>query len=163
MQFSELEENLKTFPLVSLSENEVLIKQDELTDNIYFLAKGSVKVSKNGIEIATVSDKGAVFGEMSILLTTPHTAAVTCLQDSEFYVIKHPQQYLESHPQLIWHIAQILGMRLFNLNQYLVDVKRQYEGHDHLGMVDDVLDTLLNQHKTHLLQRGDSKRETPDY
>jgi hypothetical protein len=26
----------------------------------------------------------------------------------------------------------------------LADVKQQYEGHDHLGMVDDVLDTLMH-------------------
>jgi hypothetical protein len=31
------------------------------------------------------------------------------------------------------------------LNRYLVDVKAQYEGHDHLGMVDEVLETLMHR------------------
>jgi hypothetical protein len=52
---------------------------------------------------------------------------------------------------------------LFNLNQYLVDIKHQYEGHDHLDMVDEVLETLLNQQKTEVVHREDSKRDTPDY
>jgi len=57
----------------------------------------------------------------------------------------------------------LLSLRLFNLNQYLVDIKAQFEGHDHLGMVDQVLETLLNQQKTGVLKREDSQRDTPDY
>jgi CRP/FNR family transcriptional regulator, cyclic AMP receptor protein len=159
----DIEADLKRFPLVSLTTGQYLINQEEMTDSIYFLREGSVKVTKDGYDVAVIMDKGAVFGEMSILLEYQHSASVQCLKDSEFYHIEHPQKYLEEHPRLIWHIAQILGMRLFNLNQYLVDVKRQYEGHDHLHMVDEVLETLLNQQKTRILRRGDSKRDTGDY
>lgn len=158
-----IEENLEAFPLISLTAGEYLLTQEEKTDSIYFLLEGSVKVIKDGYEIAVVSDKGAVFGEMSILLDNEHSASVQCLEDSKFYHIEHPGKYLEDHPRVIWHIAQILGLRLFNLNQYLVDVKSQYEGHDHLNMVDDVLETLLNQQKTKVFHREDSKRDTPDY
>ncbi|MEA3243425.1 MAG: cyclic nucleotide-binding domain-containing protein [Pseudomonadota bacterium] len=159
----DIEESLNEFPLLSLRQGEHLLTQGEKTDSIYFLLEGSVEVIKDGYGVAVVADKGAVFGEMSILLDYEHTASVRCLDDSKFYVIQHPAKYLEDHPAVIWHIAQILGLRLFNLNQYLVDVKRQYEGHDHLQMVDDVLETLLNQQKTRVLKRGDSKRDTPDY
>ncbi len=159
----EIEKSLKEFPLISLTAGEYLLKESEKTDSIYFLLEGSVKVTKDGYDIAVVSDKGAVFGEMSILLDNEHSASVQCVEDSKFYHIAHPRKYLEDHPRVIWHIAQILGLRLFNLNQYLVDVKSQYEGHDHLNMVDDVLETLLNQQKTKVLQRKDSKRDTPDY
>ena len=159
----DIETSLKAFPLISLTAGENLLTQGEKTDSIYFLLKGAVKVTKDGYEVAVVSDKGAVFGEMAILLDSEHSASVQCLEDSEFYHIEHPRKYLEGHPEVIWHIAQILGLRLFNLNQYLVDVKSQYEGHDHLNMVDDVLEALLNQQKTKVLQREDSKRDTPDY
>ena len=159
----DIETSLKAFPLISLTAGENLLTQGEKTDSIYFLLKGAAKVTKDGYEVAVVSDKGAVFGEMAILLDSEHSASVQCLEDSEFYHIEHPRKYLEGHPEVIWHIAQILGLRLFNLNQYLVDVKSQYEGHDHLNMVDDVLEALLNQQKTKVLQREDSKRDTPDY
>ena len=159
----DIETSLKEFPLISLSAGEYLLRQAGTTDSIYFLLEGSVKVSRDDYEIAVVSDKGAVFGEMSILLENEHSASVQCIEDSKLYHIEHPGKYLEDHPGVIWHIAQILSLRLFNLNQYLVDVKSQYEGHDHLHMVDDVLETLLNQQKTKVLQREDSKRDTPDY
>ena len=159
----EIEKSLKEFPLISLTAGEYLLKESEKTDSIYFLLEGSVKVTKDGYDVAVVSDKGAVFGEMSILLDNDHSASVQCVEDSKFYHIAHPRKYLEDHPRVIWHIAQILGLRLFNLNQYLVDVRSQYEGHDHLNMVDEVLETLLNQQKTKITQRGDSKRDTPDY
>ena len=159
----DFDTSLREFPTVSLKTGEYLLRQGEKTDVLYFLVEGSVKVLKDDYEVAVVSDKGAVFGEMSILLSMEHSASVQCMMDSEFYRIDNPADYIESNPAVIWHIAQILGRRLFNLNQYLVDVKRQYEGHDHLEMVDDVLETLLNQQKTQKVQRGHSKRDTPDY
>ena len=164
----KIEESLKEFPLVSLKAGEHLLTQGEKTDSIYFLLKGSVEVVKDEYKVAAVSDKGAVFGERSILLDNEHSASVRRLEDSTFYVIQHPRKYLEDHPEVIWHVARILGLRLFNLNQYLVDVKRQYEGRDHLHMVDNVIETLdaleklLNQQKTKVQQRGDSKRDKPD-
>ena len=159
----DIETDLQPFPVVSLTAGQYLMSQGEMTDSIYFLLEGAVRVTKDGYDVAVITDKGAVFGEMSILLDYQHTASVQCLEDSRFYHIEHPKKYLEEHPRLIWHIAQILGMRLFNLNQYLVDVKRQYEGHDHLNMVDEVLEALLNQQKTRVLRRGESKRDTGDY
>jgi len=159
----DFEKSLEKFPLVSMAAGDYLLTQGENTDSLYFLLEGAVKVIKDGYDVAVVSDKGAVFGEMSIMLENEHSASVQCLEDSKFYRIEDPGKYLDDHPKVIWHIAQILSLRLFNLNQYLVDVKRQYEGHDHLNMVDDVLETLLNQQKTKVLQREDSKRDTPDY
>ncbi len=159
----DIEPDLSQFPLTSMSAGDYLMKQGEMTDTVYFLYEGSVKVTKDGYDVAIIADKGAVFGEMSILLDYKHSASVQCLEDSMFYSIDHPKQFLQERPRLLWHIAQILGMRLLNLNQYLVDVKRQYEGHDHLHMVDDVLETLLNQQKTRTLKRGGSKRDTGGY
>jgi CRP-like cAMP-binding protein len=159
----DIETSLQHFPLVSLAAGEYLVTQGKKTDGLYFLSEGSVKVSRDGHDVSIISDKGAVFGEISILLDGAHSASVQCLEDSRFHFIDHPRKYLETHPELIWHIAQLLALRLFNLTQYLVDVKSQYEGHDHLAMVDDVLETLLNQQKTQVNKRGRSKRDTPDY
>jgi len=156
-------ESLKEFPLISLAAGETLLVQGEGTNSVYFLLEGTVKIIKDDCEIAVISDKGAVFGEMAIMLEREHSASVQCIKDSKFFQIENPRHYLEKHPKVIWHIAEILCLRLFNLNKYLVDVKGQYEGHDHLKMVDDVLETLLTQQKTKVLRREDSQRDTPDY
>lgn len=158
-----IKESLKEFPLISLAAGETLLVQGEATDSVYFLLEGTVKIIKDDCEIAIISDEGAVFGEMAIMLEREHSATVQCVKDSKFFQIEHPRQYLEEHPKVIWHIAEILCLRLFNLSNYLVDVKGQYEGHDHLKMVDDVLETLLTQQKTEVLRRKDSRRDTPDY
>ena len=62
----DIEASLKAFPLISLTAGEYLLTQGEKTDSIYFLLEGSVKVTRDGYEVAVVSDKGAVFGERSI-------------------------------------------------------------------------------------------------
>lgn len=160
---NDIEASLKEFPLIPLASGEYLLKQGEKTDCLYFLHDGAVKIIKNDYEVATRSDRGAVLGEMSILQDIEHSASVQCLKDSTFYCIKHPKKYLEEHPKVIWNIAQILSLRLLNLTQYLVDVQSQYEGHDHLNMVDDVLESLLNEQKTKPLKRGKGHRDTAGY
>ena len=64
----DIETELKRFPQVSLAAGEYLITQGEMTDSVYFLIDGAVKVTKDGYDVAVISDQGAVFGEMSILL-----------------------------------------------------------------------------------------------
>jgi CRP/FNR family transcriptional regulator, cyclic AMP receptor protein len=74
-----IEEDLKEFPLLSLVTGELLLTQGGKTDCIYFMVQGSVKIVKDDYEVATVSDEGAVFGELSILLEKEHSASVECL------------------------------------------------------------------------------------
>ena len=159
----DLDKSLHGFPVVSLAAGEFLVEEGHQTDCIYFLDSGAVKVVQDDCEVAVRRERGAVFGEMALLLKAPHSASVQCLEPSTFFRIENPRDFLEDHPELIWFIAEILALRLFNLTQYLVDVKAQYTGHDHIAMVDDVLSTLLHQQKTTVLRRGDSQRDTPDY
>ncbi len=158
-----ISENLAELPVLELKKGEILLNQEETTNCIYFLKQGKVRVVKDGVDVARISDAGAVFGEMAILLGIGHSATVECMEDCNFYRLDKPEITLGANPELLLHIARLLSLRLFNLNQYLVDIKAQFEGHDHLGMVDQVLETLLNQQKTGVLKREDSQRDTPDY
>ena len=159
----DIENDLKEFPVITLKSGETLLHEGERTNSIFFLKEGAVKVTQKGYEIALIDEKGAVFGEMAMLLDHQHTASVECLKDSSFYQISSPKNLCEKHPAVNWHISKILAVRLFNLTQYLVDVKRQFEGNSHLDMVDEVLSTLLNQNESSILKRPDSQRDTPDY
>lgn len=159
----DIENDLKEFPIITFQSGEVLLHEGEKTNAIYFLKDGAVKVTQKGYEVALIDEKGAVFGEMALLLDHFHTASVECLKESSFYKIDTPKNLCEKHPEVNWHISKILAVRLFNLTQYLVDVKRQFEDHSHLDMVDEVLSTLLNQNESSILKRQDSQRDTPDY
>ena len=56
------------------------------TGRLLILKEGAVAVVKEGVEIARVTEPGAVFGELSVLLDQPHTADVRALEASQFHV-----------------------------------------------------------------------------
>ncbi len=133
------------FPVQLFPAGEIIVEQSHDTGLMYVLIEGEVEVFRESVRIAKVSLPGAVFGEMSALLGGPHTATVRALRPSSFAVISEPRAFLEKSAIASFHVAELLARRLDAVNKYLVDVKRQYEGHDHLGMVDQVLDTLLHR------------------
>jgi CRP-like cAMP-binding protein len=124
---------------------EVIIEQDTTGGELLVLMSGEVEVLRDGVRVAKARERGVVFGEMSVLLGRPATATVRAITPAVLSVIENPRQFLIEHPEVSLYVAELLARRLDSLNKYLVDVKRQYEGHDHLGMVDDVLDSLMNR------------------
>ncbi|MEA3147647.1 MAG: family transcriptional regulator, cyclic receptor protein [Verrucomicrobiota bacterium] len=125
---------------------QMVIEQGGKTGLLFFLVEGAVEVVKDGVTVAKSSQPGAVFGELSALLGGNHTATVRALQPCEFQVVQNPREFLELSPLVCLHVCELIARRLDALNKYLVDVKRQYEGHEHLGMVDNVLETLMHRH-----------------
>ena len=124
---------------------QLVLRQGETTGHLYFLIEGTVEVLKDDVPVALASQPGAVFGEMAVLLGSPHTATVRTMKSCSFYIVENPLELLKSSPALCLHISELLARRLDSLNKYLVDVKHQFEGHDHIGMVDKVLEALLHR------------------
>lgn len=137
---------LQDHPVRSLAAGETLLAQGDSTGLLLVLIEGQVEVVKDDVTVATVSEPGAIFGDLSALLGIPHTAAVRAMRASSFHVVADPRAFLERNPSACLHLCELLAKRLDAVNKYLVDVKKQYEGHDHLGMVDGVLDALMHRH-----------------
>jgi len=56
------------------------------------------------------------------------------------------QSFLKSNPEIAFLLAKLLAERLNGATTYLVDLKRQFEGHgNHLGMVGEILESLIHQ------------------
>ena len=125
---------------------QVVVQQGDQTGCLYVLIEGAVEVLKDGVPVAVASQPGVVFGEMALFLGGPHTATVRAAKPSSFYVVENPREMLESSPTACLHICDLLVRRIDALNKYLVDVKHQFEGNDHLGMVDEILEALLHRH-----------------
>jgi len=85
---------LAGFPIATFQAGETVLTAASTTGRLLMLRKGAVAVLKEGVEIATVTEPGAVFGELSVLLDQPHTADVRALEASQFYVADagHPAQ-----------------------------------------------------------------------
>ena len=136
---------LREHPVETFQPGDILLEQRHDTGRILVLLEGEVEVLRDGVRVGKASEAGACFGEMSALLNRPHTATVRALRLCRVAVIEEPRAFLVNSSAASLHIAELLARRLDALNKYLIDVKRQYEGHDHIGMVDEVIETLLNR------------------
>lgn len=133
-------------PARSFEPGEVLLAEGDKSGRLYILAEGEVEIVKGDFQINSVSESGAIFGEISALLDTPHMATVRALTSARAHEIGDGAQFLQANPQLAFHLAQLLARRLQGVSGYLVDLKSQFASHeDHLGMVDEVLETLVHQ------------------
>lgn len=126
--------------------DDILLSEGGEDKKLYILIEGEVEVLKGGTQITTQAEPGAIFGELAVLLDIPHTATVRAVIPSRTYPVDDAEAFLQSNPDLAFQLARLLAKRLNNVNTYLVDLKNQYgDRQDHLGMVDEVLETLLNQ------------------
>jgi CRP-like cAMP-binding protein len=93
---------------------------------LLILKEGAVAVVKEGVEIARVTEPGAVFGELSALLDQPHTADVRALEESKFHVAGAAAPLMQD-PTALLYVAAVLARRLDSANRALVELKRQLQ------------------------------------
>jgi len=124
---------------------EVILEEGGRGGRLLFLVEGEVEVVKDGTQIATTAQPGTVFGVFSVLPNGRDIATVRALQPCVFRVVEDPRALLRESPQVCWHVCETLAHRLAVLAAYLSDVQRQLAGNDHLGMMSDVLATLLHR------------------
>jgi CRP/FNR family transcriptional regulator, cyclic AMP receptor protein len=117
------EKSFATLPVASFQAGETVFLAGSRTGRLLILKTGAVAVIKDGVEIAKVSEPGAVFGELSILLDQPHTADVRALQSSEFYLAN--ESLLVQDQLACIYIATVLARRVNNANRALIELKRQ--------------------------------------
>ncbi len=139
-----------------------LLSEGAVSGRIFVLAEGEVEVLRGDTQVAVVTEPGALFGEMSVLLGAPHTATVRTVSPARLYVLPDAEEFLRSHPTIGFYLARLLAQRLNAATTYLVDIKRQFQDQqNHLGMVGEVLETLMHEQDrsfTDAPQRPDDPR-----
>jgi CRP/FNR family cyclic AMP-dependent transcriptional regulator len=68
-----------------------------------------VEILKLGHLISTVTQPGAVFGEVSVLLEQPHMATVRAGTEIVVRVVENPQVFLETNPAIAVHVGAVIG------------------------------------------------------
>ena len=121
---ANFQKSLAALPLIIYQAGETVLANGSRTDQLLILRKGSVAVVKAGIEIARVTEPGAVFGEISALLDCAHTADVRAVTTSQFHVA-HPAALQD--PAALFYVAAILARRLDGANQALVELKSEIQ------------------------------------
>ena len=118
------QKRLTGLPVMECPCGENVLTAGSTTGRLFVLRSGSVEVLKDGVQIAEISEPGAVFGEMAVLLDQPHTADVRARERSEFLVADAPT-LLAGDSTVALYVAAILARRLDSVNRVLLDLKRQ--------------------------------------
>jgi CRP/FNR family transcriptional regulator, cyclic AMP receptor protein len=118
--------SLSGLPIVTYQAGETVIVDGSKTGRLLILRKGSVAIVKEDTEIATVTEPGAVFGELSILLDQPHTADVRALGTSQFHVAD-ATTLLAQNPIAVLYVATVMAHRLDAANHALIQLKHQLQ------------------------------------
>jgi CRP-like cAMP-binding protein len=136
----------RDLPTARFKAGDVLLAEGDRSGKLFFLINGEVEILKGDYQINVVSDPGAIFGEISVLLDTPHMATVRATRASSFHVADSGSGLLQSNKEIAYQLSRMLALRLHGVTSYLADLKRQFEGeHNHFGMVDEVLEVLVHQ------------------
>jgi CRP-like cAMP-binding protein len=142
-----LRARIAQLPLGHFAAGQTLLAAGTKTGRLLFLEEGRIAVVRDGVTITRVRERGAVFGEMSLLLDVPHTADVVALDATSCRVAEDAAALLLAHPELSAYVATVLAHRLDAATRYLVDVKAQLaDAGNHLGMIDEVLGSLASRH-----------------
>ena len=144
----------------NVSPGDLVVHEGGRTGHLYILIEGRLEVVKGDTVVASITEPGAVLGEMSVLLDMPHTATVRAATDSAIYEIDDAATFLRTQPAVALLIARMLAQRLNVANTYLADIKRQYAGHgNHLEMVGDIRQSMINRSPTQVSPGSDRQSD----
>ena len=116
----------RDLPVRKVSAGEVIIAQGTKTGCAYILETGTVEVLKDGMQITTVKEKGALFGELSFLLNADHQATVKAVTECSVYVLENFEK-VANQSELSLFLAQVLAKRLVATNEVLAEARSQFQ------------------------------------
>jgi CRP/FNR family transcriptional regulator, cyclic AMP receptor protein len=149
------ERKLATLPVVTYQAGETVLRAASTTGRLLILKEGEAAVVKEGLEIARVTEPGAVFGELSVLLDQPHTADVRALETSQFYVADGAT-ILRVDPMALLYVATVLAQRLDSANRGL-ELKGQVQAGEPrsvIGRTVEKIEGLLGASGANLVYAG---------
>ena len=115
-------------PARTLAPDDILIEAGEAGGELYVLETGHLIVERDGVDIATITEPGALIGEMSVLLGIDHSATVRAYTTSVVRVIDNAMGFLERTPLMALHVATLACERLDATSALVVELKRETAG-----------------------------------
>jgi len=149
-------------PEVEFAPGEAIVHEGGPSGSIWILVSGSLRVLKGGTQVNTITNAGALIGEMSILQGTDHTATVEATGPSKLRHAADGHGLLAGDSAITKLVAVGLAERLSLVTTYLADLTRQYADVPGLSMVSDVL-SRLGEHTGAVVRPGSARDPDPDY
>lgn len=107
---------------ITVLKGTVLLEESSWSGQLYVLAEGSVDILRGNVLVASISEPGAILGEMSMLLGTAHTATVRASSKCVVYLFEDAAAYVLANPEFAFEIARLLAQRLNQATSYIVDL-----------------------------------------
>jgi len=111
--------------LVSFDTGRIMFLEGEDSQDLYVLVSGELDILKGNKKIREITEKGALFGEMSFLLGTKRTATVKARSDVR--AIRIPKEevanFLQEFPAVTETITRVLALRLSETTQMLYGLR----------------------------------------
>jgi CRP/FNR family cyclic AMP-dependent transcriptional regulator len=133
--------SIASLPISAFEPGETVLTAGSTTGQLYILRQGVVEVLRDGQQIATISEPGAVFGELAIILDKPHTADVRAVERSEFHVAKAASLLGENVAALLY-VSATLAQRLDAANEVIVEIRRELDPGKRPGPIQKALEKL---------------------
>ena len=114
----------KAVPTRTFEPGDVLLAEGKTSGLLYILIEGEVEILKGQLQINSVADPGAVFGEMSLLLGIPHMATVRALTRARVHIVEDGEAFLRANKEIAYDLAKLLAQRLQGVTRYLADLNR---------------------------------------
>ncbi len=117
-----------SLPLETLVPGTHLTTEGTRSGQLYILESGTLTVQREGVNLATIDEPGAIIGEMAVLLGIPHSATVIARDAAKVRVVADALDTLSQNAEFALHLATIACARLNATSALLVELKGQAAG-----------------------------------
>ncbi|MDF1755278.1 MAG: cyclic nucleotide-binding domain-containing protein [Verrucomicrobiales bacterium] len=120
-------------PSRSFEKGDIVLKEGGRDGEILFLKSGSVEIRVGDSPITTITTKGAMLGEVAVLLNRGHTASAIALKACDFYILENADKELANHPEISKEISRALARRLVRASESIAELTKQVEFDNDFG------------------------------
>ena len=149
-------------PEVAFVPGEVVVREGGAAGPIWVLMSGTLQVRKGNVLVNTVTQPGALVGEISLLLNSAFSATVEAAEPSVMRFAADGRAFLASDVDIATLVAIGLAERLNFVTSYLADLKHQYGDAPGLSMIPEVL-RKLSQRQAPIARPGSARDPDPEY
>ncbi len=151
-----------SLPEIAFAPGDIVLREGGSAGALWILVSGCLKVTKGGVVVNTITQPGAMVGEIAVLLGTVNSATVEATEASILRHAADGRALLDGDPTITRLVAAGLAERLNFVTTYLVDLKQQYGDAPGLSMVSDVL-AQLAQRQGAGARPGSRRDPEPEY
>ena len=107
---------------LSFKKNDIILKDGEIGEGFYILEEGELAVVRDGLVLNEISQKGAIFGELSGLLKYKRKASIRAKTDVKAtHIEKSLESVVAQNPNFAVKLIRSLGRRLYTMNELVIE------------------------------------------